>query len=523
MVTQNLVEMKEGIYLFKDSASKLYKNEINKLLYFMDDNFCYGILKLKHPDKIGYNEFNKLRDKHFLSEECRRKWWPNKQVLFAYNFDIITTFKKPRKIILKETNDFVRSFDFTDIDEMMIKNISNYNPSVATNKQLGDDLKITSAWYNTKKSGGYLKHSLEEIKELADRILKEIKTRVEKGEMKYNFMIKKKQTMSITPFSLTLSAYQFDHIYEAIEYMFRFSETDKFIIEKKLPGQRCMMIKEGNSIHLYDEKKRDISTSHEDLTAEAKIISDKSLALDCQLSNGILYITDCVYYNEDIKDIPLNDRKAVIHSLNFTKHIKENPSIVVSNSDDAKKGLILMRTISHSEGAMIKKYRGKYSAEDDWIELNKKLDPELTTTETEGIAEVSGEEEGKKVESPAEQGEEDSKAKDWDDKSVEKKEEPAAEKEMSSKILTGLKDTSTPIVVVNGESLIIEGHTHRWSKETTYTSISENHKHKMSKDKKLDSFDGHTHNLIDETTTTSPGIPAVQGKKIDKKKKPNKK
>jgi hypothetical protein len=494
MVTQNLVETKEGIYLPNGSAKKLYdrsktlivksklfRAEVNKLLYFMDSELCYGILKLKHPDKISLQNFEELKDKHLLTDECRRKWWPNKQVLFAYNFDVITTFKKPRKITMRESSDFVRSFEFLDVQEMMIKEASNYDPLSQTNKQLGDDLKIVTAWHKTKTSGGYVKYSLEEIKNLADKILEEIKKRVDKGEMKYNFVVKKEAKMSIEPFVPTVAAYQFDNIYEAVEYMFR--NGDKFIVEKKLPGERCMLIKEGNNIHLYNEKKRDVTDKHPDIVAEASIITENSIALDCQLSKKILYIIDCVYYNEDITDVPLSDRKSIIHSLNFTKHIKENPSIVVSNSEDAKKGLILMRTIQNSEGALIKKYEGTYSAEDDWIELNKKLDPH-TTTETKGIDEVSGEKEGEKVDSPEEQGEEDPKAKEWDEKKTEEKEDQPAESEEKPQ-----KEEAKPVEPETKEEP---------AAETKTEEVKENA----------------------ETTTATPGIADVQGEKKDKKKKP---
>jgi len=87
--TQTLIQHKEGICFsapfgknISDGTkqliikSKLFKKEVDKLLYLIQDNLCYGIIKLKYPFKITSKEFKELEPKHGISEDEYKRWWP---------------------------------------------------------------------------------------------------------------------------------------------------------------------------------------------------------------------------------------------------------------------------------------------------------------------------------------------------------------------------------------------------------------------------------------------------------------
>ena len=128
-ISQILSEVREGLSIAKPHGSliysgeqtlillsKLYKNKIGKLLYLLEGNsLCYGIIKLNLPYKIRQDEFNELSEKHKVLAEERKKWWPTKEVLYAYKFDIIKLFDEPRKVaFFKDIQTFIDDFKFLD-------------------------------------------------------------------------------------------------------------------------------------------------------------------------------------------------------------------------------------------------------------------------------------------------------------------------------------------------------------------------------------------------------------------------
>lgn len=201
LITQNLIENREGIIVTEPHGeliwkkekkmiirAKYYQSEIGKILYLIAGKKAYGLIKLKNPDKIDMKEFKDLQNLHKITDEEKKKWWPNKQVLYAYKFDIIKLYDNPKKIEYKPgPQTFVKDFEFINEEEELIKDISSYDPNKSTNEQLADDWRIVNAWYSTKKTGGKLKHSLEDIINLAGIIYREIIKRVKENKMKHEF------------------------------------------------------------------------------------------------------------------------------------------------------------------------------------------------------------------------------------------------------------------------------------------------------------------------------------------------
>ena len=154
--------------------SKFFKSMTNRLLYLIEGNIIYGLIKLKCPEKINLTEFQELSSKHLISDDERNKWWPRKEVLYAYNFEF-KLFEIPKKVNLQQTAKlFVEEFEFVT---ELIEDPKQYEPAKKPNSVLHDDWRIVSAWYCTIKHGGKTKYSLEDIIHLARIIYKELKKR----------------------------------------------------------------------------------------------------------------------------------------------------------------------------------------------------------------------------------------------------------------------------------------------------------------------------------------------------------
>jgi hypothetical protein len=59
----------------------------------------------------------------------------------------------------------------------LIKNIYEYDPKALATSVLQDDFRIALAWWSTKKSGGDIKYSFEEIENLLQLIIEELQRR----------------------------------------------------------------------------------------------------------------------------------------------------------------------------------------------------------------------------------------------------------------------------------------------------------------------------------------------------------
>lgn len=153
-----------AIYLVKPHAEMIYNNEkklivkskkfpnmLNIDLYLVDDEFCYGIIKLTNIKEITLNEFEKLKDLHRITDEERKKWWPNAEKLYAYEFEYVVRFPEPKPVELPQgAQTFIKDWQFATkklsvsysrtID--LIENIYEYDPKNVGNDQLRDDWRL---------------------------------------------------------------------------------------------------------------------------------------------------------------------------------------------------------------------------------------------------------------------------------------------------------------------------------------------------------------------------------------------
>jgi len=216
--------------------SKKFKAHIGEPLYLLEDHRCWGIIQLKEPREIDYEEFKKLRKEHLISdEEAFEKWgWDKKSPLYAYEFQLLERYDPPKIVKVpqgvqvfvsakllkwKELKDLslldlfllhdyahsrnlckfhariAREMERRNIKhsyrgicdrvyELLIKGwVEDYDPTKPNDRQLGDDWRIVLAWYTSLKKGKKLYKrvgdqkkpiTLKDCRELALKIFKEM-------------------------------------------------------------------------------------------------------------------------------------------------------------------------------------------------------------------------------------------------------------------------------------------------------------------------------------------------------------
>jgi len=84
-----------------------------KPLILVSGDLAYGVIKLKTPTEIDLDKFFDLAKGHLISEVERQKWWPGKKQLYAYAFEIVTRYDKPRPVIVpRGTQTFMLNVEF---------------------------------------------------------------------------------------------------------------------------------------------------------------------------------------------------------------------------------------------------------------------------------------------------------------------------------------------------------------------------------------------------------------------------
>ena len=147
-----LVEIREGVYSAPNHIEEILQNKkkyivedkkqpkiIDKLLYLVDDEHAYGIIKLGSPHSVNCEDFSKYENLHLISDEERRKLYPQTPNLrnsdmFLYPFVMIDKFENPRKIKTKKSlGIFVKDIKF-------LKELPATNSLSNTSDKESDDL-----------------------------------------------------------------------------------------------------------------------------------------------------------------------------------------------------------------------------------------------------------------------------------------------------------------------------------------------------------------------------------------------
>ena len=78
--------------------TRRFEEHIGEPLYLIEDRLCYGVIRLKKPYEISVEEFKRLRDRHQITDEEYKKWgWTGKK-LYAYEVEILEKYDPPRPV-----------------------------------------------------------------------------------------------------------------------------------------------------------------------------------------------------------------------------------------------------------------------------------------------------------------------------------------------------------------------------------------------------------------------------------------
>lgn len=209
--TKQLAENNERKAVYDSDASLIYDNEkklivkskkfdnmIDKNLYLVDDEKCFGIIKLTKTSEIDLAEFEKLQDLHKVDNKKRMELYPNLIKLYSYEFEWIEHFPEPKLIELpKEKQDFIKDWQFStrkveNAEDYkfhrpieLIDSIYEYNPQNLENEVLKGDFKLAVSYFSRSMKNEKTKFNREQIMKLATRILKEIIKRKKEGKMNW--------------------------------------------------------------------------------------------------------------------------------------------------------------------------------------------------------------------------------------------------------------------------------------------------------------------------------------------------
>jgi len=108
LLSVNTHAVKDAMYLTPPHGELIYNGEkkivvkskefdaLNKVLFLASD-LVYGTIRLGPAYKISLKEFETLRNKHRISDAERKKWWPDKRELWAYDVVKFWPWHKPRR------------------------------------------------------------------------------------------------------------------------------------------------------------------------------------------------------------------------------------------------------------------------------------------------------------------------------------------------------------------------------------------------------------------------------------------
>lgn len=203
-----LGQNREAIYLSKLDGENIYNNKkkliiltkkyedkIDKKLYLIDGEFCYGIIKLSKPKKITLEETENLEDFPKLTKE-EKKELEDSEEIYAYEFEILECFPEKKPIEKpKEKKLFVREFIFGPYKQAdykgftrsfeMIENAYDYDVAHLDNRTLQDDFRLAVAYRSRLLKNEKVRYGKDTIVGLGTKILKEILKRKKENKMNW--------------------------------------------------------------------------------------------------------------------------------------------------------------------------------------------------------------------------------------------------------------------------------------------------------------------------------------------------
>ena len=406
-ISESLQERKNGICLEPNHAKmiwqgnkdviikdKSYRFATNKPFYLIGGNECYGVLVLTKATQINLTDFETFKNRHRITDDERKGWWPNKQVLYRYDFVLVEKFESPRLVKVKDGEQtFLHDITFigesNDIEK--IESAKKYNPTDLRTDQLKNNFRIVLAWHSSKTKGIEIPYSYKGIEKILKLTYDELLSRgivfqQEKMDPSIKEIFEKissdskntaKDEMSefVGKYKPMDPASEYNNINKLIPKLYQELDEIKYEVEKNHCGKRILAAKKNGVVKLYSfYSLKDVTNDFTNFISSVSKLSKSDFILDCKLSanesNEKLYVSDVLYKEEDLTNTPWHNRYKVLKRLNFNEPIKEIAGIVVNNKEEARKAIKLFCWMSSTEGAIVKKYDSIYNQKenkDSWL------------------------------------------------------------------------------------------------------------------------------------------------------------
>jgi len=175
-----LLAKREKTLIIKE---KRYERMERLPVYVGDKSFIWAKIVLAEPEKLTLSDFEQRKEEHRVTDEERKRWWPDAKNFYGYKFQLLEVYFPPKRYKFKRgPQAWIRDYEFIDeppkelaVEE--IKNIAEYRPQKLTDAQLRDDWRILCAAFARKRRGERHPWSEEEIKRAAVLIARELAKR----------------------------------------------------------------------------------------------------------------------------------------------------------------------------------------------------------------------------------------------------------------------------------------------------------------------------------------------------------
>jgi len=173
--------------------------------------------------------------------------------------------------------------------------------------------------------------------------------------------------------------------YEEDALLKKIKEDVTYSVEKKLNGFHVSVHKFDNNVKIFSEQKKDLTVAFPTLTKILSKVSTHNYIIDGELvpekggrralavfvgavkrgekaddSHVKLYVWDITYFDKDISNLPLKERKEILKKLKFCPRVINTPYVFVKGKDKVLKAVKKMSSFKDSEGAVLKDINSTY-------------------------------------------------------------------------------------------------------------------------------------------------------------------
>lgn len=88
---QLVAERKKGIFV----KSEAFKKYIDEEVYVVAKGKAYARITFSDPKKMDLKQFKAMRQRHKITEDERKQWWPRKRTLYWYKINLLESYLPP--------------------------------------------------------------------------------------------------------------------------------------------------------------------------------------------------------------------------------------------------------------------------------------------------------------------------------------------------------------------------------------------------------------------------------------------